>query len=405
MLPAILYLVHRVPYPPDKGDRIRAFHLLKFLAARARVYLGCLADEPVDVDARKCLGQYCEQLEIVPLKASRWLRAAFSLARGKTATEGAFQSAGLREIVGRWSREVRFHALLASSSGMAGYLEHEGFQGISRVIDLVDVDSQKWLDYGADSSWPRGGLYRMEGKRLRRLESALACQPGGVTLVSQVELDLFRGFCPTGTARVVTNGVDADYFAPATAAIEPACVFVGALDYRPNVEGACWFAREVWPALRRLSPDVRWYIVGRSPVARIQALDGQDGIEVVGPVADVRPWLARSAVSIIPLQYARGVQNKVLEALAMARAVVASPASIAGLQVQAGTHLLPAASPAEWFEAISSLLANPSRREELGAAGRQYVLDHHCWDQCLEPLASILGLPSQLGKIARASCH
>jgi sugar transferase (PEP-CTERM/EpsH1 system associated) len=389
--PALLYLVHRVPYPPDKGDRIRNYHLLKYLHQQAAVHLACLADEPVPAGTRAALGELCEQVAIVPVCWARWPRALLSLASGRTVTEGAFRSSRLTATLAAWTRQTRFAACLTSASGMAPYLRRPELRSVPAVIDLVDVDSQKWFDYAGADRGPKAWLYRTEGRRLRRLEQQLASTARAVTVVSTVEADIYRRFCPRAPVYVVTNGVDLDYFRPAPAPEEPACAFVGALDYRPNVEGICWFCREVWSTIHQSRPDATLYIVGRRPAPAVRRLADLKGVVLAGQVPDVRPYLARAAVSVVPLHIARGVQNKVLEALAMGKATVASPQALAGVRPPPETHL-GAVTPAEWAGAVLRLLADEPLRRKLGDAGRRYAEERHCWDRCLEPFGALLGL-------------
>lgn len=392
--PDILSVVHRFPYPPDKGDRIRAFHQLRVLSQRANIHMACLADEPPPPGAVETLGRYCEALAVVPIgRHSRLVRAASSLLTGGTATEGAFHSKTLRKVVEDWSRSKSFHAALASSSGMVQYLESPDLAGVRRVVDLVDVDSQKWLDY-AEVEWgPRAWLHRLEGNRLRDLERKLPDRTFALTLVSEAEAVLFRRIRAAGNVQVVRLGVDLSSYQPIETPDESGCVFVGALDYRPNVDGACWFCREVWPSLRSQHPGVTLQLVGRRPTGAVSRLGGLPGVEVVGQVPDVRPYLAGAAVALAPLRIARGVQSKVLEALAMGKAVVASPAATAGLATVAGRDLLTAGSPAEWVAGVGRLLLHEPDRRAFGRAGRRYVEEQHAWDACIEPLAAMLGLP------------
>jgi sugar transferase (PEP-CTERM/EpsH1 system associated) len=388
--PNLLYLVHRLPYPPDKGDRIRSFHVLRHLARHALVHLACLADEPVSPKAAAALEGYCARMAIVPLGS--WqskFRALASLARGRTATQGAFHSPALAATLRAWAGQTSFDAVLASASSMVPYLQMEELRSIPAVVDLVDVDSQKWLDYAAASWGPRRWLYRTEGRRLRQLERTLPSWARAVTLVSEAEADLYREFCAAGSVHAVANGVDLDYFQPVSGPVEPSCVFTGALDYRPNIDGLCWFCREVWPEIYSRRPDTKFYLVGRKPVRAIRRLAAQAGVVLIGQVPDVRPYLASAAVAVIPLRIARGLQNKILEALAMGKATVASPGCLAALTVEPGVHLLSAAAPREWTDAILRLLDDRNLREGLGASGRRYVEHNHRWESCLEQLASL----------------
>jgi sugar transferase (PEP-CTERM/EpsH1 system associated) len=396
--PAVLYLVHRVAYPPDKGERIRAFHLLRFLSHHASVHLACLADEPVGDGVLEALGRYAARVAVFPVGGwSRWGRALGALLSGRTASEGAFHSGAMSEALASWCADATFHASLSSSSVMAGYQRLPGLRGVPAVVDLIDVDSQKWFDYARASRWPRSWLYGLEGRRLRRLERGVSSWARALTVVTEAEADLLREFAPQAPVHAVGNGVDLDYFRPASVPEEPACVFVGVMDYRPNVDAACWFCREVWPAVRRARPEARVYLVGRRPAPAVRALAAVPGVEVVGQVADVRPYLWRSAVSVAPLRIARGVQNKVLEALATAKAVVASPTTLAGLRGASTPGVCMASSAGEWAEAVLRLLDDAGSRRRLGEAGRRYVAEHHCWDHCLEPFLDLLGLSRREG--------
>jgi sugar transferase (PEP-CTERM/EpsH1 system associated) len=396
--PAVLYLVHRVAYPPDKGERIRAFHLLRFLSRYASVHLACLADEPVGDGVLEALGKYAARVAVFPIGGwSRWGRALGSLAAGRTASEGAFHSGALRETLSAWCADTAFHASLSSSSVMATYQRLPGLRDVPAVVDLIDVDSQKWFDYARASRWPRTWLYRLEGRRLRRLERGVSYWARAATVVTEAEASLLREFAPEAPVHAVGNGVDLDYFRPEPGPEEQACVFVGAMDYRPNVDAACWFCREVWPAVRRARPEARVYLVGRRPAPAVTALAAVPGVEVVGQVPDVRPYLWRSAVAVAPLRIARGVQNKVLEAQAAGKAVVASPTTLAGLRGASTPGVCTASSAEEWSDAILRLLADAGWRRRLGEAGRGYVAEHHCWDRCLEPFLDLLVLPRDGG--------
>src|SRR6266496_279861 len=214
--PALLYLAHRVPYPPDKGDRIRTFQILRHLAQTSDVHLACLADEPVQDYVIDTLRRYCARVAVVNVQSRwRWGRALMSLAMGRTITEGAFDSAQLRRILRDWTAGTYFHAALASSSSMVPCLRLPELSGVPAVVDLVDVDSQKWFDYAAARPLaPQALLYRTEGRRLRRLEQSLPGWARAVTLVSEAEVEVFARNGPPAGVHAVTNGVDMEYFQP-----------------------------------------------------------------------------------------------------------------------------------------------------------------------------------------------
>jgi sugar transferase (PEP-CTERM/EpsH1 system associated) len=385
-----LCITHRVPFPPDKGDRIRSFHILKFLSRQFRVHLATLADEPVSDNTLVTLRIHCERLAIVPLPRIRPARMLLSLTRGRTLSEGAFDSARLRQTLQTWCRQTRYAACWVSASTLVPYLHLPELREVPALIDLVDVDSQKWLQYSAASRAPLSWLYHLESRRLRQLEKPLPSWARAVTLSTEAEVGLYRQFCAAGHVQTVNNGVDLDYFQPNLTSGESGCTFVGALDYRPNVDGVVWFGREVWPEIHRRDPQAKLSLVGRRPVAAVKKLANVPGVKVIGPVPDVRPYYVQAAVVVAPLRIARGMQNKLLEALAMSKALVASPQTLNGLKAESGVHLLSAESAWEWQETVLRLFNDPALRRRLGTAGRCYVEQHHRWDQCLEPLNSLL---------------
>ncbi|MCC7087147.1 MAG: TIGR03087 family PEP-CTERM/XrtA system glycosyltransferase [Pirellulales bacterium] len=397
--PKILYLTHRVPYPPNRGDRIRSYHTLKYLAERATVDLACLADEPVEDGSIDVLAGLCRRAAIAPLgKLDRWRRALASLARGRSATEGLFYCPQLFRTLAKWSVDTQYDAVLAFCSSMTPYLDAGRLPDMPTFVDLVDVDSQKWFDYAELAHWPKSWLYRLEGRRVRRLEQQLAARSNAVFVVSENEANVLRSFCPNRDIHSIPNGVDLDYFKPSQYKQEPTdpeCVFVGALDYRANIDGVTWFCRDVWPQVRAKHPTARLKLVGRCPSDAVRQLAKLPGADVAADVPDVRPYLHSAQVVIAPLRIARGVQNKVLEAFAAAKPVVATSAALVGIPATAGEHVYQADDPAQWLTALSELFAQPARRQQLAAAARRFAAAHYDWSTCLSPLESILSLAPQ----------
>lgn len=389
----ILYLVHRIPYPPDRGDRIRSYHLLKYLAGRGQVDLACLADEPVTPEQEASLARLCRRVCIAPLtRTGRWFRAAASLGTGRSASEGLFYSPRLSATVETWATDTSYDWVVAFCSSMRSYLELGQWDGAQRVVDLVDVDSQKWFDYASEARGLKRWLFELEGRRVRRLEARLARRAQVLLTVSSPEAELMRRISPDANVWAIANGVDLDYFSPVPgAAITPfSCVFVGALDYRANIEGIVWFCREVWPGVVERFPGATLALVGRNPVAAVRKLAAGAGVELVGQVPDVRPYVARAAVVVAPLRVARGIQNKVLEAAAMGKVTVCSGPALEGLALSPGDETLRADEPAEWFAAIARLFENADERARLGAAARAFVERHHCWNERLSLLDELL---------------
>ena len=411
MTSKVLYVTHRVPWPPDRGDRIRTWNILKNLARFARVDLLCLSDEPVSEETVEELRKVTDRLAIVPHTGrGRYVTGLQSLLCGGSITEGMFRSSSARQVLQQWASSGSWSAALASSSGVAQYLDARLLGPVAkRWVDLIDVDSEKWLDYSQSARFPLSAVYKVEGSRLRQAERQLAQSMQKLLVVSEAECRLFRSFCNTDRIHAVENGVDTNYFCPglqppSSLTHPPTCVFVGVMNYLPNVDAACWFAAEVWPKIRRQFPTARFCIVGKSPNADVQALQKIPGIDVIGPVPDVRPWLYQSHCAVIPLRIARGIQNKVLEAMACGKAVVCSSAPLNGLRAKPDLHLLQADSAEEWVTALTRVFSDPALQKDLGLAASTWVQMHHCWDACLEPFRELTThSASELSKVEVAS--
>ena len=209
----VLVLAHRAPYPPDRGDRIRTYHILRHLASRCRVYLGALLDEPINDESLAALRGLTTGIAMPSLgRQSRWVRAAWSLATGRTATEGLFASHELRNQVRQWARTVRFDAAIAFCTSMVQFTDVPELADVPLIVDLIDADSQKWFDYAAAAKGVKRSLFTLEGRRVRRLECLLPQRAAAITLVSQAEADLYLSFCQNDKTLALYNGVDFEYF-------------------------------------------------------------------------------------------------------------------------------------------------------------------------------------------------
>lgn len=379
----LLYLVHRLPYPPNKGDKVRSFHLLKHLAQRHEVFLGTFIDDPADEAYVDTVRGYCADMHIARLSPRMAkLRSLQGLFSSEALSLPYYRDAGLR----RWVESVQgIDAAVVFSSVMADYVPD--MRRLPTLVDFVDMDSAKWTQYSGTHRWPLSWLYHREGERLFAYERAVARQARHSFFVTAAERDLFLRAAPECTGRVdaMCNGVDAEFFSPEHEFASPypaeeiPLVFTGAMDYWPNIDAAVWFAGEVLPILRRRYPSLRFYVVGRSPDAAVQALAGES-VVVTGTVDDVRPYLAHAAVVVAPLRIARGIQNKVLEAMAMARPVVASAACAGPIAAELGKELLSADSAADYSDRIGELLADRLHADNIGSMARRCVLGHYSWD-------------------------
>ncbi len=387
----ILYLVHRLPYPPNKGDKVRSYHLLRHLAERHEVLLGTFVDDPEDEPHVATVRQWCADVKAVRLHPRRAKVASLQgLLRGEPLTLAYYRNAELAA----WARAQRADAAVVFSSSMAPYAD--GFPG-PVLVDFVDVDSAKWADYAKAHRWPLSWLYRREGRTLLAYERAVAARATQSFFVTDKEVALFTGLAPecAGRVRAVGNGVDTVYFAPDPSRPSPydpdeiPVVFTGAMDYWPNVDAVTWFAAEMLPALRARWPGLRLSIVGRSPTAAVQALAGE-AVRVTGTVPDVRPWLQHAAVVVAPLRLARGVQNKVLEAMAMARPVVAAAQCVGAIDARPGWHLQAAEFAADYVSAVDAWLQSPAEADAVGRRARDGVVERYGWAARLSPLNTCL---------------
>jgi sugar transferase (PEP-CTERM/EpsH1 system associated) len=381
----LLFLAHCVPFPPDKGDRVRAYHQILELSRHFRISLAAFTRSDADEAAAERLRPWCQQIILAPAHRKRGLvRGALSFAAGRSVTEGYFHHGPMRRKLIEQGRIDPFDVAVGYSSGVLELLLAAPARG--RVMDLVDVDSAKWRAYARGARWPWRPLYAREADRVARLERRAVDACDAVAVVTADEAELVD----PARAHVVGNGVDWEHFQPSPPpAGPPTLAFTGSMDYRPNVEGVCWFARHVWPGLRAERTDLRWRIVGRNPVAAVRQLGALPGVEVVGAVPDIRPYLAEATVAIAPLRIARGVQNKVLEAMAMGRAVVASDEALTGLEVVEGSEVLAATTPAQWREQIEAVLDDPPLRAVLQRNARACVQNRYSWSARLHPLVSL----------------
>ena len=397
--PALLFLCHRIPYPPHKGDKIRAFHLLRHLSFHFDIYLASFVDDASDWQWAPELKKHCREILLRPL--TPWQATARSLKGLFTGTPLSlpyYADPDMQSWVARTcgTRDIR-HALVYSSV-MAQFLPRGGNGFQRKVIDFVDVDSDKWHQYAARKPWPLSWLYEREARCLLDHEEAMAADFDAGLFVSHEEAALFRRLSPQNAAKIsfFNNGVDFSYFDPGAA--EPlqnpfpagcrALVFTGAMDYWPNVDAVAWFARTVLPALRAEYPALAFYIVGAEPSAKVRRLAALPGVVVTGRVPDVRPYLKHALAAVVPLRVARGVQNKVLEAMAMAIPVLVSGKGLEGIDAEPGDHVLLADSVADYRRGVRDILDGV--HASLGTRARAHVQRAYDWEHSLSAVVRLL---------------
>ncbi len=396
---SLLFLAHRIPFPPDRGDKIRGFHILQYLAKRTQVHLVAFADDAADYDPPAAFTDMLASCTILPRGKSQKRAAVEALASCKPVSLTAFASAAMQRAVDRIVPQVS--GIYCFSGQMAQYLPADG---PPVVMDFVDVDSAKFAGFADDARGPMRWMMRREARLLGAFEHEIAARVSASLFVSEAEAALFRDGGENGRVLAVENGIDSATFDPAGAFANlargqhprevagdgktPLIVFTGQMDYRPNIDAVIWFARDILPLVRQRRA-AQFAIVGRAPPPAVQALAG-DHVIVTGAVDDVRGWVAAADVCVAPLKLARGIQNKVLEAMAMARPVVASTAAAEGID-HADTIRV-AGSTQAFADQVLALLDVPQTAARLGSAARAQVIARYGWDARLAPLDALLGL-------------
>lgn len=381
----ILFLAHRLPFPPDRGDRIRSWHMLQALAKLRPVHVVAPLDHENDRQHVARVEAIAASVTTEVRSSSKALAVGRALLSGLPASVALFAVPRLRQRAEELIAQGGIGTVFAFSGQMAHYVPRD-MKGARFIMDFVDMDSAKFAQQSAQASPGARWMLRREARLLRAFEIATAQRADASLFVSAAEAEMFRD--ETGLpAQTIENGVDAAHFAPGIVAPadapNPLIVFTGQMDYQPNVDAVVVFVRTVLPHL----PGVTFAIVGRAPTTEVRALASPTVI-VTGEVPDTRPWLAAATVVVAPLALARGIQNKVLEAMAMGAAVVASPEAARGIDAIDGEHFLVAGIGSS--HAIAALLSNPERRAELGDAARARVLARYSWDACLAPLAELV---------------
>lgn len=389
----ILYLCHRIPYPPDKGDKIRAFHQIRALAAHHEVDVFTLADDTGDLVHRDALGDYCHQLTVArvrPLLAR--FRALPYLLTHQPLTLPYFYSEELRAEVRKALRSRTYDRIFVYCSAMAQYVD--SVDDIPVITDFVDADSDKWMQYASFTRFPYSAVYRREGRALREYERKVCEKSDAVVVTTEREAQLIRQISIRAAIHVISNGVDTAYFDPAAVPKEPgapAVIFTGDMSYFPNATAVIYFARYVLPLIRESVPDVRFLIVGRNPGKKVQELQKIEGVQVTGFVPDVRTWLAKAQVAVAPFTIAAGIQNKILEAMAFGLPVVATSRTGQGLSSEIAEIVEIADGPKDLAAKVLMFLHDRELAVKTGVEGRRAVAAAYRWDQFAAETLALLG--------------
>jgi sugar transferase (PEP-CTERM/EpsH1 system associated) len=386
----ILYITQRVPYPPNRGDKIASYNAIRYLSRRHSVYVAALAESDEELRNAQELRSLGLEVEVA-LHTPNWakLGGLRALATGIPLSLGYYSSRELRRKVSSLARRVPFDVVIAFSSSMGQYAEC--IPGVPLVADFVDLDSRKWALYSTFTRWPRSAIYSLEERRLLEYETFLARRSACTIVRTEAERADCVRLIPGARFEVVSNGVDLEHFSPSPGgAYVPSVVFTGIMDYFPNVQGAHYFCEKVFPLVRRAVPAATFNIVGSRPHPSIRRLRRVEGVAVTGKVPDTRPYLSNAAVAVAPLLVARGIQNKILEAMAMGKPVVATRAACRGVDAVEGEGILAADGPEEFAHQIVRILKDPALGAEIGSCGRRFVERRYVWDEQLAQFEALL---------------
>ncbi len=391
---AILMLCHRIPYPADKGDKIRNLNILRNIQKKADVYLGCFIDSEFDLRYQTELAKEVTELYCIfrsPIIGC--IQSIFGIVSGKSITQSWFFDNKMHE----WIEQVlpRCDAILFCSTAMIQYKKIKN-GSCPQIIDLVDVDSDKWIQYSLSSRWLKRWIFRREARLVYNLEANAGNDFDKIILVSDDEAEYYKKVHPQVVLSKISglsNGIDSEYFNPAKYSISNKIfpgrvVFTGEMNYKPNIEAVVWFVENVWQEVLKKRPDATFVIVGRNPSPVIQAMNLINNIIVTGRIDDVRPFLAEAALVVAPMLIARGLKNKVLEAMAMSKPLVVTPQALLGLNnLPKSPNLEIKTSPNEFADACIRQL---NLRVLNVPAHREYVKNFFSWESRLEPLYEML---------------
>jgi polysaccharide biosynthesis protein PslH len=405
----VLFLAHRIPFPPDRGDKIRSHHVLRHIASRAPVHVATFADDPFDMAEEPALARLAASHCLVHRAKPLALAGVEALLSGRPVSLTAFRSEMLARYVAKVLATRPIRAIYVFSGQMGQYVPKD-WRG-RLVTDFVDVDSAKFEAYAQDASWPRAWIDAREGRRLAAEEARLAAKSDVSLLVSEAEADLFRSRLPQemrADVRAIGNGIDCTVFDPVSvkpspevvAAGGPRIVFTGQMDYAPNIAAAKRAIEAILPSVRAALPEATLHIVGRNPPETLTTLHGRDGAHVWGRVPDIRPWLAAADIALVPLAIARGIQNKVLEAMAMELPVVCTSGAATGIAAQPGRDIMVADEDAALADAVIGLWRDRAAARAMGEAARRFVIAEADWGARLADLGDLLGLASDKARDA-----
>jgi sugar transferase (PEP-CTERM/EpsH1 system associated) len=386
----IFFVCQRVPFPPDRGDKITTFNEIRHLSAQHEVHVFCLGDGRRDLDNLPGLSDYARSVTAVPLHGwTSKLRALGALITGRPLSVAAFAEPELHTAIKRKFIELKPDLIMVYSCNVAQFADH--FPQVPRIMQFAELDSSRWGQYARRSPIPLRWIYSVEQTRFLAYERRIARSFSHALVCTAVEQRDFERLIPGVPVSLVGNGVDLDYFRSMGGRKRPgSIVFTGMMDYFPNIDAVVWFCDEVLPLVHAQMPEASFVICGNRPPRAVRRLAARRGVSVTGRVPDTRPYLDSAEVFVAPLRMARGIQNKLLEAMAMGVPCVASTTAASGTVVAEGAGILAADEPEEFAGHVLKLLREEKFRTDMGRKVRAAAEANYRWDAQMASLDQVI---------------
>ncbi len=395
----ILYLSHRAAFPPNKGEKIRSYNQIAFLVSAGYELIACSPlENDEDETHLKALGEKLSLPVYGHKLGSKPLRLFNGLINQKPLSVSSFYSAQLQKIIDDAAEKHEIDLIFCSCSSIAEYVFRSNSQRIQsarKLMDFMDLDSDKWKQYAKLKPFPMNWVYKREAKLLADYEVKICNAFDACFFIAEPEIEVFKGRVKdVAKVSVIGNGLDTDFFFPRKnigPSVLPRFIFTGVMDYFPNEDAVVWFCESVWEKIKARYPQAEFVIAGMNPSKKIQELAKLDGVEVTGFVDDIVEYYHKSDIFVAPFRIARGVQNKILQAFACGLPVVSSSLGAEGIECVDSEHLLVADTPDMFFNAISELVENGTVRNQLSSNALALVQRRYSWEGNLRPLQKIIG--------------
>jgi sugar transferase (PEP-CTERM/EpsH1 system associated) len=396
----ILIIAQRCPYPPNKGEKIRTFHQLKYFNECGH---DVILASPYEDDSEQ---KYFDELKkhhcfkVISTKLSaKPVRLISGVLKNKALSISNFYSANLQSKIDDILASQEINVIFCSASSVSEYIFRSKVyaklnQPLKLIMDFMDVDSDKWAQYEKSHQWPLSAVYSRESRLIAAAEANIVKTFDHCLLITQTEVDLFQSI--HGNVKNLTaieNGLDTNMFYPpanSRQTVNPYFLFAGVMDYAPNIDAVMWFIDLVWPDVKKKWPNAKFCIAGMNPTEKIKKLQLKEGIEVTGFVDDIKPFFDKANIFIAPFRIARGVQNKILQAFACGLPVIATSMGAEGIRYNTEIDILLADTPEQYIDKITLLINNEERYRALSNNAFNTIAGHYSWDSILAPLATLL---------------